>query len=62
MVVKEARIIGSRCGPFEDAIMLLRRKLIRVRELITATYKLEEGVEAFKKSLSRESVKVHITP
>ncbi len=62
MVVKEARIVGSRCGPFEDAIMLLRRKLVRVRELITATYKLEEGIEAFRKSLSRESVKVHITP
>lgn len=62
MVVKEARIIGSRCGPFDKAIGLLREKLVKVDELVTSTYSLDKGVEAFKKSFERNQVKIHITP
>ena len=60
MVVKEARIIGSRCGPFDKAIRLLRKKVVQVEPLITSTYKLEDGVEAFKKSFRRDQVKIHL--
>lgn len=60
MVVKEVRIVGSRCGPFDKAIMLLRKRLVKVRELITAVYPLEKGIEAFKASFRRENVKVQL--
>ncbi len=59
-VVKEVQISTSRCGPFEEAIHILRRKLIPVDKLVTAEYSLEEGVEAFKRSFDRDMVKVHL--
>ncbi|MEZ0289563.1 MAG: alcohol dehydrogenase catalytic domain-containing protein [Sulfolobales archaeon] len=61
-VVKELRIIGSRCGPFEKAIDLLRLGLVRVEPLITSVYPLSRGVEAFEKSFDRDQIKVHLTP
>lgn len=62
LVVKEARIVGSRCGPFDKAIDLLRRKLVKVEDLVTSEEPLERGVEAFRKSFERDQVKVHIIP
>ncbi|AMM54466.1 MDR/zinc-dependent alcohol dehydrogenase-like family protein [Pyrococcus kukulkanii] len=62
MVVKEVRIIGSRCGPFEKAIDLIRSGMIKVKPLITSTFKLDDGVEAFKKSFNRKEIKVQLTP
>lgn len=62
LVVKEARIVGSRCGPFDKAIDILRKKLVRVDDLVTSEEPLERGVEAFRKSFEREQVKVHIIP
>jgi len=38
----------------------LREKVIRVKELITATYGLEEAPEALEASLRRENVKVQL--
>ncbi|RLI09808.1 alcohol dehydrogenase [Candidatus Bathyarchaeota archaeon] len=62
VAVKELRIVGSRCGPFEPALRLLREGAVRVRELVTATYRLEEAREAFEASLRREHVKVQVVP
>ncbi|WP_448577625.1 alcohol dehydrogenase catalytic domain-containing protein [Thermosphaera sp.] len=59
-VVKEARLVGSRCGPFEKAIELLRNKLVKVDDLVTSEHPLDKGVEAFAKSFQRDQVKVHI--
>ncbi len=61
-VVKEVQISTSRCGPFEKAIHLLRRKLIPVGKLVTAEYGIDHGVEAFEKSFERDMVKIHILP
>ena len=62
LVVKEARIVASRCGPFDKAINLLRNKAIEVSDLVTSTYSLDDGVEAFIKSFDRREVKIHIIP
>ena len=59
-VVKELRVIGSRCGPFGPAIRMLRERVVRVADLITATYRLEDAEEAMKCSLSRGQVKVQV--
>ena len=61
-VVKEVQISTSRCGPFEKAINLLRRKLVHVDKLVTAEYSIDRGVEAFEKSFDRSMVKVQIIP
>ncbi len=60
-IVKELRIIGSRCGPFDKAIDLLRLGLVKIDPLITSTHPLSKGVEAFEKSFERDQVKIHIT-
>ncbi|ADV64340.1 MDR/zinc-dependent alcohol dehydrogenase-like family protein [Desulfurococcus mucosus] len=59
-VIKELRLTTSRCGPFDKAISLLRKRLVNVDKLVTSEYGLEKGAEAFEKSLERDQVKVHI--
>ncbi len=62
LVVREVKLIGSRCGPFEDAIELLKEGRIKVEELVTSEYRLEDVREAFEASLRRDQVKVHVLP
>ncbi|MDK2465213.1 MAG: alcohol dehydrogenase catalytic domain-containing protein [Candidatus Korarchaeota archaeon] len=50
LVVKEVRVVGSRCGPFEPAISLLRRGLVGVDDLISSIYPLERVEEAFEEA------------
>lgn len=47
LVVDEITIIGSRCGPFREAIRALAEKQIDVASLIHRRMKIEQGVEAF---------------
>jgi threonine dehydrogenase-like Zn-dependent dehydrogenase len=46
VVIDEINIIGSRCGPFREAIRALVEKRIDVASLIHRRMKLEQGVEA----------------
>lgn len=57
-VVKEVRVIGSRCGPFEPALRLLERRQIEVGPLIEAAYPLPEAKEAFAHAQRRGALKV----
>lgn len=62
LVVDEITLIGSRCGPFAPALELLRRGLVEVVSLISATLPLDEGVRAFHLAGKRETLKVLIRP
>ncbi len=46
IVIDEITVVGSRCGPFKDALAALTRKEIDVTSLISKRYPLEEGVQA----------------
>ena len=46
IVIDEITIVGSRCGPFREAIRALAEKQIDVVSLIHRRMKLEQGVEA----------------
>lgn len=46
IVVKEINVVGSRCGPFEKAIALLRSVKVDPRPLITRTFALNEAQKA----------------
>ena len=59
-IVKELRIVGSRCGPFDKAIDLLRLGLVKTDPLVTSVYPLSRGVEAMEKSFERDQIKIHI--
>src|SRR5205814_3872223 len=43
IVVKELTVVGSRCGPFGQAIALLRSGKVDPRPLITRTFPLKEA-------------------
>jgi len=58
LVIDEITLIGSRCGPFAPALELLRRGLVDVASLISATLPLDEGIRAFQLAEKGETLKV----
>ena len=48
VVVDEVTILGSRCGLFAPALELLRNGHVKVAEMISKTFPLEKGLEAFE--------------
>jgi len=61
IVVKEIKIVGSRCGPFPQAIKMLAEKRINLKPLITASYPIEKALQAFEHAASKESLKILLT-
>jgi threonine dehydrogenase-like Zn-dependent dehydrogenase len=60
LVVNEITVIASRCGPFEPAIAALANEEIEVASMISASYPLKQGVEAFSKASDKGVRKVLI--
>ena len=60
LVVNEVTLLGSRCGPFVEAIHALARQAVEVRSLISRTYPIERAVEAFQAAADPRQVKVLI--
>src|SRR4030042_1793017 len=46
LVVPEVRLLGSRCGPFPEALRWLREGRVDPRPLINRTFPLAQGLEA----------------
>ena len=58
IVVKELSIIGSRCGPFDQAIALLRSGKVDPTLLITKTFPLAQASQAIEFAQKRGVMKV----
>jgi len=58
IVIDEITLVGSRCGPFEPAIHALKVKAVDVLPLISRTFPLSEGVEAFNFASGKGILKV----
>ncbi len=58
IVVKELTIVGSRCGPFEDAIALLRSGKVDPTPLVSKTFPLTKAAEAIQFAQKRGVIKV----
>ncbi len=58
VVVNEVRVLGSRCGPFGEAIHALARKAVEVRPMISRTFPLEQALAAFEAVRRPETIKV----
>ena len=58
IAVREIRIVGSRCGPFDVALRLLQRQLVDVESLIDARYTLDNALEAMKHAETKGVLKV----
>lgn len=58
IVVREINVVGSRCGPFENAIALLRSCKVDPRPLITRLFPLAEAQKAIAFAQQNEVMKV----
>ncbi len=61
LVVDEISVIGSRCGPFKEAIRALAEKEIDVTSLIYRRMKLDQGTEAMRLATTPGVLKVILT-
>lgn len=60
LVINEVTLVGSRCGPFPEAIAALAAGEIEVSDLITARFPLQRGLDALAAAASGENIKVII--
>ena len=58
LVVDEITLIGSRCGPFPEALKLLADHKVDVSTLIQARYPLTDGLAAFDHAQQRGVLKI----
>jgi threonine dehydrogenase-like Zn-dependent dehydrogenase len=61
LVIDEISVIGSRCGPFREAIRALAEKQIDVASLIHRRMRLEQGIEAMELAGRPEVLKMILT-
>lgn len=61
VVVDEISIVGSRCGPFREALQLLETKSIDVASLTTRRFKIDQGLEAVSFAGRKGVLKVLLT-
>jgi len=61
-VVNEITLVGSRCGRFEPALRWIRSGRLRLDEMISAEYALEQAPEAFAKAQEKGVLKVLLRP
>lgn len=58
VIVDEIRLVGSRCGRFEPALRLLRASRVRVDDLISEEFPLDQAPAAFAAAATRGTLKV----
>lgn len=58
IVIDEVRVVGSRCGPFPDAIEGLTNGRVNVNPLITGRFSLKQAVEALRVTSTEPVLKV----
>lgn len=58
LVVDEISLVGSRCGPFPEALRLLAQGALEVMDLIEAEYPLAEAIAALERASQSGALKV----
>lgn len=58
LVVDEITLIGSRCGPFPQALQLLSQNAVDVKHLIHSHYPLDEALTAFDRAQQKGVLKI----
>lgn len=62
IVINEVTVVGSRCGPFEKALNLLKERQVQTKPFVTAIYGLEDFEKAVQRARHSDSFKVLIKP
>ncbi len=60
LVVDEVTVVGSRCGPFPEAIRALSKGEVDISALISRRFSLREGLQALKAAQDPRNIKVLI--
>ncbi len=60
LVIDEINLVGSRCGPFDEALAMLTEDKVDVLSLITRRMRIEDGVAALKAARRSDNIKVLI--
>lgn len=58
IVIDELTMIGSRCGPFSEAIQALQNQAVDVTSLITSRFPIDQAEEAFRVAQEKDQFKV----
>jgi threonine dehydrogenase-like Zn-dependent dehydrogenase len=58
VIVNEITLIGSRCGRFEPALELLRRKCLNLEDMISSEFPLADAPRAFRRAAESGVLKV----
>jgi threonine dehydrogenase-like Zn-dependent dehydrogenase len=61
-VIDEVTLVGSRCGPFDQALAALEKGLVDVEGLISARFNLSDGLAALETAQQKGVMKVLIAP
>jgi threonine dehydrogenase-like Zn-dependent dehydrogenase len=57
-VIDEVTLVGSRCGPFDQALTALEKGEVRVQPLISERYDLAKGIDALERAQAKSVLKV----
>jgi threonine dehydrogenase-like Zn-dependent dehydrogenase len=58
IVIDEVRVVGSRCGPFGDALVGLQSGRVKVKPLLSERFPLDQAVEALNVTSTQPVLKV----
>ena len=62
LVVNEVTVVGSRCGPMDEAVAMLAAGGLDLEPLVTAEYPLAEAETALAAAAEADAIKVLIRP
>lgn len=62
LVIKEIQLLGSRCGPFEEALHVLTQHQLDYQSLIDGHYPLAQGLAAFEHASQTGIRKILLSP
>jgi threonine dehydrogenase-like Zn-dependent dehydrogenase len=57
-VIDEVTLVGSRCGPFDQALLALERGHVQVQPLISDRFTLSRGLDALARAQTNPVLKV----
>ena len=60
LVINEVTVVGSRCGPFPEALKALGDNEVDISALVSRRFPLSEGLDALKAARRRDVIKVII--
>lgn len=58
IVIDEVTLLGSRCGPFPEAINALTRGAVEVQSMISKTFPIHQGIQAMAAAKDARNLKI----